>query len=616
MEEGNLYDLGWMGNKFTWSNRHEDDSFTMERLDRAIANDEWKAHIERCSVQRWPYLFKYEASWNMEEGCSEIVVEAWSKQVGLGSSLERMMSKLEFTQGKLKQWSWNLNRERLEAVRVKTHQLNMLQRCAGSGNVKEQKQLQLELDHLLNQEDTKWKQRAKRHWVTDEMKIKLERSFIAKEIGMALKQMSPFKSPGPDGYSAGFYQEHWKIVGQDVSVALLEFLNSEKMPWDLNHTHIVLIPKVNSPTSIHDFRPISLCNVAYKLISKVLTNRMIGVLKKVVSWNQSAFLPNRFITDNIMVAYELLHTMHSKKKGREGSMTIKLDISKAYDRVEWNFLEVILIKMRFGMKWTKLLMVCVRTVTYSTIINGVLGETITLTRGLRQADPLSPYLFLLCAEALGFLLASAKQRSLIEGITVSRGGLRISHLLFADYCVIFCRAKMVEWYQIKVLLSIYEEALGQTLNKEKTSVFFSSNTKMEAKEFILQQENLVKAIFNEEEAKLICSIPISKRGARDKRIWAGSKKGIFSVKSVYFIDTKLSSRSMGESSPGGWNKRIWKELWQLEVSGKVRMFIWRSLSNILPAKDRLYRRKIVDSNLCPIVQERLKPHCIPFGPVQ
>ncbi|XP_042962747.1 uncharacterized protein LOC122297026 [Carya illinoinensis] len=111
-------------------------------------------------------------------------------------------------------------------------------------------------------------------------------------------------------------------------------------------------------------------------------------------------------------------------------------------------------------------------------------------------------------------------------------------------------------------------------------------------------ENLVKAIFNEEEAKLICSIPISKRRARDKRIWAGSTKGIFSVKSAYFMDKKLSRRSMGKSSSGGGNKGIWKELWQLEVSGKVRMFIWRSLSNILPTKDKLYKRKIVDSNLC------------------
>ncbi|KAF5451880.1 hypothetical protein F2P56_026940 [Juglans regia] len=182
----------------------------------------------------------------------------------------------------------------------------------------------------------------------------------------------------------------------------------------------------------------------------------------VISWNQSAFIPNRLISDNIMVAYELLHSMKLKQKGKEGTMAIKLDMSKAYDRVEWSFLENLMLKMGFGKKWTDLVMECVRSVSYVVLTNGEVGEV---------------------------LLPSRESKGLIKGTAVSRGGLRINHLLFADDCVIFCRAKLIEWYQIRDLLVLYESASGQTLNKEKTNLFFKSNSRMEANEFILQQVN-------------------------------------------------------------------------------------------------------------------------------
>ncbi|XP_040996130.1 uncharacterized protein LOC121242318 [Juglans microcarpa x Juglans regia] len=178
------------------------------------------------------------------------------------------------------------------------------------------------------------------------MRSDLERDFTNEEVLVALKQMSPFKAPGPDGFSAGFFLDHWGIVGMEVTQAVLDFLKNGEMPTSLNHTIIALVPKVNSPSSMNEFRPISLCNVLYKLISEVLANRMKKVLVGVVSWNQSAFIPGRLITDNVMVAYELLHTMQARQKGKMGSMAIKLDISKAYDRVEWDFLESIMMRAK------------------------------------------------------------------------------------------------------------------------------------------------------------------------------------------------------------------------------------------------------------------------------
>lgn len=176
--------------------------------------------------------------------------------------------------------------------------------------------------------------------------------------------MSPFKSPGPGGFSVDFYKDHWEIVGDEVSNAVLDYLNFGRMAQGLNHTHIALVPKVHSPTTMHHFRPISLCNVIYKLISKVLANRVKRVLSNIISWNQSAFIPGRFILDNVMVAYELLHSMKTKHKGKVGSIAIKLGMSKAYDQVEWDFREAMLLKLGFSAKWTGLLMGCVKSVSY------------------------------------------------------------------------------------------------------------------------------------------------------------------------------------------------------------------------------------------------------------
>ena len=170
--------------------------------------------------------------------------------------------------------------------------------------------------------------------VTDDMREFLSSEFIAEEVKVALFQMGPTKAPGPDGMNALFYQKFWHIVGNSIVLAVLDFLNNGNMLPDINHTNIVLIPKVKNPERMSDFRPISLCNVIYKIIFKVLANRLKQVLPQIISPTQSAFVPGRLITDNVLVAYETLHTMHSRKKGKKGSMALKLDISKAYDRVE------------------------------------------------------------------------------------------------------------------------------------------------------------------------------------------------------------------------------------------------------------------------------------------
>jgi len=203
--------------------------------------------------------------------------------------------------------------------------------------------------------------------------------------------------------------------------------------------------------------------------------RLKKVLPKIISQNQSAFVPGRLITDNVLVAFEALHTMQTRMKGKKGYVALKLDMSKAYDQLEWGFLEEIMRKLGFGERWIGLIMQCVQSVTYGILINGTPFGNIHPTRGLRQGDPSSSYLFLLCAEGLSALLHKAEVDGHISRVPIAAWGYKLSHLFFADESMLFCWATFPEWENVMKLLKSYELASGQKLNNCKTSIYFSRN---------------------------------------------------------------------------------------------------------------------------------------------
>ena len=170
--------------------------------------------------------------------------------------------------------------------------------------------------------------------VTEDMNTQLLRPFLREEVEVAIKEMKPTTAPSPDNMPPLFYQSFWSLIGEDICFAVLDCLNNCKIPKEINCTNTTLIPKVKSPKLISDFRLISLCFVVYKIVSKVLANRLKAILPHVISENQSAFQAGRVISDNILMAFETLHYMKHQQKGKTGFMALKLDMNKAYDQVE------------------------------------------------------------------------------------------------------------------------------------------------------------------------------------------------------------------------------------------------------------------------------------------
>jgi hypothetical protein len=159
-----------------------------------------------------------------------------------------------------------------------------------------------------------------------------------------------------------------------------------------------------------------MCNVIYKIASKVLANRLKTILPDIISEEQSAFIPGRMITDNIITAYECLHFMKRNGAKKHQQCALKLDMRKAYDRVEWNYLQAIMQRMGFHERWVELIMKLISSVSFSVLFNGTPLEEFLPTRGIRQGDPISPYLFLIAAEGLSGLLKQSRQSSHDKGI--------------------------------------------------------------------------------------------------------------------------------------------------------------------------------------------------------
>ncbi|XP_073051335.1 uncharacterized protein [Primulina eburnea] len=272
---------------------------------------------------------------------------------------------------------------------------------------------------------------------------------------------------GPDGYSSAFFQHCWEIIHQDVFAAVLDFFCGSPMLQSFTATTITLIPKVDGAQAWTDFRPISLCNVTNKIISKLLYSRLSKVVGKLISPNQSGFVPGRVISDNILLAQELTHSLGLPSRG--GNVILKLDMAKAYDRVQWPFLLSVLRHLGFSEPVVSLVSACISHCKFSVNINGTPAGFFASTRGLRQGDPLSPLLFIIGAEYLSRGLNSLFLRH--PGLKFRSGcDTLISHLAYADVIIIFANGGARGMRCIKEFLWHYENCSGQLVNVAKSAI--------------------------------------------------------------------------------------------------------------------------------------------------
>ncbi|XP_042974748.1 uncharacterized protein LOC122306386 [Carya illinoinensis] len=422
VEECGLADLGYTGNKYTWSNGRLGGAFTKDRLDRAFCN-EIRAKLypylrvytlPALSSDRYPLFitldvkdpykfrkhkpFRFEASWSLREECHLQIEEVW-KQPRMGENmLSTITEGLTKCKQKLLQWSKAFIDASKHTLNEQLSHLSKLQKKNKYHLNEVIKKVQKSINSLLEEDNLRWKQRTKQRWlnkgdkntVFSSMCIPKKKDQLHKEVGGWKRSarsrrgsLSNFglSSPGPNGFPAAFYQKHWSTIGPQVSSAVLFALNSSGNLASINNTFITLVPKKKDPTKVTDFRPISLCNVLYKLVSKVVANRLKRTLPQLISYNQSTFVPNRLITDNVIKAFEALHSMACKMIRKEGYMALKLHMSKAYDKIEWSFLIAVTHKMGFNSHWVELVMKCIESVSYSILVNGSPQEVSILLEG-------------------------------------------------------------------------------------------------------------------------------------------------------------------------------------------------------------------------------------------
>jgi hypothetical protein len=240
----------------------------------------------------------------------------------------------------------------------------------------------------------------------------LEQNFGKDEVIQVVKDLQGDKAPGPDRFTMAFFQKCWVVIEEDVMGFFHEVHTYCKFERSLNASFIALIPKKQNASNIRDFRLISLIESVYKLLAKVLANRLKGVLDSLISESQDAFVGGRKILDSVLIANECLD---SRIKSRLPGVICKLDIENAYDHVNWSCLLYLLERMGFGIRWGWWIEAYISSVQFFVLVNGSLEGFFGSSRGLCQGDLLSPLLFLLVMEALSKMLRKAETEGLIQG---------------------------------------------------------------------------------------------------------------------------------------------------------------------------------------------------------
>eukprot|EP00253_Pinus_taeda_P029948 PITA_29948 len=272
-----------------------------------------------------------------------------------------------------------------------------------------------------------------------------------------MKEMQNGKALGPDGFNMNFFKACWRILKQDVLEVVEDSRRFKTVLKALNESFIALIPKQEEATSPNRFRPIAFCNVIYKIISKVISNHIKPLLPTLVSKKKTGYVEGRQILDNIFQAHGMVHSLITNK---QAGIIMQLDIVKAYEKNSWSYIRAILKSYGFDYNWIKWVMALVTIASYSILLNGSPSKTFKPSRGLRQGDPLSPFIFILIIEGLRRAIRAAKEEGRIQGLRLTQGGDMVTHQQFIDETMLQDTSTVKEAKAFKQILSEFSRVAG------------------------------------------------------------------------------------------------------------------------------------------------------------
>lgn len=251
--------------------------------------------------------------------------------------------------------------------------------------------------------------------ITESETLGLEKEFNEIEVELALSELANDKVSGPDGSNIHFIKFFWKNLKSQIMECFRNFWANRELPLGFNSSFIALIPKISHPKLIQDYGPISLINSISKLLTKLLANRLTTLSSKVFDHFQFGFLKGRQAAESIIIVHEIHHSI---KIDSSRGMILKLDFEKASDSVRWDFMLPTMEKMGFGMLWIMWIKKFLKSTRLSLLLNGSPISEFCMSNGVRQGDPLSPYLFNIAGGVLSLLIRKANKLGLIRGIVM------------------------------------------------------------------------------------------------------------------------------------------------------------------------------------------------------
>ena len=294
----------------------------------------------------------------------------------------------------------------------------------------------------------------------------LVESFKEDEIRAAVWNCGSEKSPGPEGFNFKFIKQFWDVIKPDIKRFLDEFHANGIFPRGSNSSFITLIPKLKDPQNLFEYRPISLIGCVYKIVAKLLANRLKKVMPNIIDEKQSAFVSGRHLLHSVLVANE---AVEEAKRGHKSCLVFKVDYERAYDSVSWAFLSYMVRRLGFYTKWISWIEGCLHSASVSVLVNGSPTNEFIPHRGLRQGDPLAPLLFSIVAEGLTGLMREALDKSLFSSLLVGKNTIPINILQYAEDTIFFGDATMQNVKTIKSILRSFELVSGLKINFAKSS---------------------------------------------------------------------------------------------------------------------------------------------------